>query len=63
MIYQCYKCEKLFDEDDGAMVLTVDFSPFPLFTSQTLMVFKCKTCISKRGKGTINKLQEEKSKK
>jgi len=59
MIYQCYTCKKLFNEDNGAMVLENNLT-IPIPTTQILMVFKCKSCISKKGRDEIEILQKKK---
>ena len=57
MIYQCFQCKRLFDENNGAMFFVKEIQgPVPLV--QNLMVFKCKECIGKKGKEVIERIQE-----
>ena len=59
MIYQCYKCKKLFDEDEGVMVVSGELNVFPVPFHQTLIVFKCKNCIALKAKKRIEEIQNE----
>ncbi len=63
MIYQCYECKKLFDEDDGAIVRDVEINPFPIPFNKTITVFKCRDCIGIKGKKIIEGIQEERKNK
>jgi len=58
MIYQCYKCNKLFNENEGAMVLEEQLTgvgPVIIEHHAKFLVFKCKNCIGKKGRETIEK--------
>ena len=60
MIYQCIICKKLFDENDGAMVIEYEeHAGFPATVSNTILVFKCKSCISDKGRKIIERIQRE----
>ena len=62
MIYQCYECEKLFKEEDGAMVMEKSYlGPVPVISEA--LVFKCKECIGEKGRKIIEKIKEEKKRK
>jgi len=55
MIYQCHKCNKLYDEIEGYMANS-SIIGFGIIGSS--MVFICKNCMSEKGK----KIIEEKNK-
>lgn len=58
MIYQCYECEKLFQEDEGAMVMEKSYvGPVPVISE--ILAFKCKECISEKGRKIIERIQNE----
>ena len=42
MIYQCYECRKLFNEDDGAMIFKEELHAVPFPFNETILAFKCK---------------------
>lgn len=58
MIFQCYRCGKLYDENDGCIAEIIGFT-----IMGASMVFICKNCISKKGKKIIEKIQKERKKK
>lgn len=64
MIYQCSKCNKLFNEKDGAIISEEKITTtFPIPEYVKLMAFKCKKCIGIKGTKLIEELQNDKSKK
>jgi len=62
MIYQCYECKKLFEEDEGAMVIEKSYGgPVPVVSEA--LVFKCKNCIGEKGKKIIERIQKRDKRK
>jgi len=62
MIYQCYKCKKLFKENDGAMILEEQLTgvgPVIMEHHAKFLVFKCKNCIGKKDSEAIERLKKE----
>ena len=59
MIYQCYGCRKLFDEDDGAMIIAKELSSIFPPTVFPIMAFKCKKCIGEKGIEMLEKIQNK----
>ena len=58
MLYECYRCNKLIDEKEGAMVYRGAFSPF-IFKDIISLVFVCKDCLSKKGRETFEKARKK----
>jgi len=57
MIYECAFCEKLYDEDDGMMVLEDEPSFIIL---KHIYVFKCKNCMEEDVRKKFEKFKKKK---
>ena len=58
MIWQCFECQRLFDEHDGAMVITTNLSGF-VPTMNDMYIFKCKGCLSQKARDRIDEIQSK----
>lgn len=55
MIYECAKCHKLYDENDGIMYLVEVPSVIML---NVFYLFKCKNCMSEKGREEFKKFKK-----
>lgn len=58
MIYECHRCGKLHNEDNGYMA---EKSILGFGIMGSTMVFICKNCMSKKGKKILEKINNEKN--
>ena len=52
MLYECYRCDKIVDENDGVIVYERTFVALSFIDN---MVFICKNCLSKNGREKFEK--------
>ena len=53
MLYECYKCENLVDEDNGIIIHKHGI----LFTPSH--IFICKNCLGKKGREKFEKVRKK----
>ena len=53
-MYQCSECDKLYDEEDGAMFLDMHVTMW-----KRTMVFVCKNCMNKKRREGFERMKRE----
>ena len=59
MIYECFYCKKLHNEDDGIMVIQVVELFFGVYR---IYVFRCKNCMTEKGKKAFEEFKKKNEK-